>query len=239
MVDYEYIGDELDLFANARNWKSYLRDMISPHLGDTVLEVGAGIGGTTSVFASEAHSKWLCLEPDPQLANKLDDAINNHALPGCCEARVGTLNSLPDDEHFDSIIYIDVLEHIERDHEEFQHAATHLKDEGNLVILCPAHNFLFSPFDKSVGHFRRYNKSMFRKLNAKGVQPVRLVYLDSAGMAASLANKYLMKQSMPTRSQIEFWDSVIVPISRRLTDPLLFRTIGKSILGVWQRSAAN
>lgn len=237
MPDYEYVGDELDLFAKATNWKSYLFQQISPYLGRSVLEVGAGCGGTTKAFSTGQHDQWLCLEPDPSLEMQLKQAIENNKLPSFCESKVGVLNELDAGMLFDSILYIDVLEHIEDDHAEFQRIPGHLSAGGYAIILCPAHNFLFSPFDKSVGHFRRYNKSMFKTLTASQLSLVKLKYLDAVGMSASLANKYLMKQGLPTRRQVAFWDSVLVPLSRYLCDPCTFGMFGKSILGIWQKKA--
>ena len=54
MSDYDYVGTELDLFADARRWKCYLRRVIAPYLGPEVLEVGAGIGATTAALYNGA-----------------------------------------------------------------------------------------------------------------------------------------------------------------------------------------
>ena len=105
---------------------------------------------------------------------------------------------------------------------------------GNLIILVPAHNYLFSPFDKAIGHFRRYNKKMLKKAAPKNLVQKKLIYLDSFGLFASLANKLLLKQSYPTLKQIKFWDNYIVPISR-VMDKILFYSVGKTVVGIWQK----
>ena len=74
MTHEHYVGTELELFAHAVRWKSYLRRLITPYYGAEVLEVGAGIGGTTRVFHDEAVTHWVCLEPDPALAATLRGA---------------------------------------------------------------------------------------------------------------------------------------------------------------------
>ena len=125
-----------------------------------------------------------------------------------------------------------MLEHIEDDRLEFATAYEHLRPGGHLAILCPAHAYLLSPFDKAIGHFRRYDKKMYRALSAR--QPVRMEYLDSAGMLASLANKLLLKRPFPSKEQVLFWDARLVPVSR-VVDPLLAHSLGKSILGVWRK----
>jgi 2-polyprenyl-3-methyl-5-hydroxy-6-metoxy-1,4-benzoquinol methylase len=231
MTNYSYIGSELELFRAAKNWKDYYYHMIRRYLGPEVLEVGAGIGGTTKVLCRQPHERWLCLEPDAELIQgfKADAEI-----PGLCEIRQGTLADLPADQRFDAILYIDVLEHIEADQAEVQRAATYLKPGGVLIVLAPAHQWLFSPFDKSIGHYRRYNKAMLRQLTTSDLTVVSLKYLDSVGLLASLSNRWL-KQRMPTPSQIKLWDTWMVPISRRL-DPLVGYEIGKSIVGAWQKT---
>ena len=62
-----------------------------------------------------------------------------------------------------------------------------------------------------------------------------LFYLDSCGLLASVANRLLLSQSIPTTKQIGLWDSYMVPVSR-LTDPLIGFSIGKSLIGIWQRT---
>lgn len=226
-----YIGGELGLFKQARNWKSYYWGLISPYLGTKVLEVGAGIGANTALFCNSGYARWMCLEPDPTMGRELNVQIREGKLPSCCEAVVGTVADMPEAEKFDSIIYIDVLEHILDDKEEIQRALRLLSGDGYLIVLSPAHQFLFSPFDESIGHFRRYTRKSLRKIVPAKI--VTLRYLDAAGMALSLANRLLLKQAMPTLPQIQFWDKRVIPISR-IIDRLLSYRVGKSVLGIWQ-----
>jgi SAM-dependent methyltransferase len=231
MQTYSYVGSELELFRHARNWKEYYYRQIKAYLGESVLEVGAGMGGTTQVLCRQSHQRWLCLEPDPQLVEALEaDSV----LPPLCEVQQGTINALPQNELFDTIIYIDVLEHIEDDYSEVNQAKSHLKIGGNLVVLSPAHQWLFSPFDGAIGHYRRYNETMYRRLSKANLTLTRVKYLDSVGLLASFSNRWL-KQSMPTLGQIKLWDTWMVPVSR-LVDPIFRYKLGKSILGIWQRN---
>jgi 2-polyprenyl-3-methyl-5-hydroxy-6-metoxy-1,4-benzoquinol methylase len=140
-------------------------------------------------------------------------------------------------QKFDTIIYIDVLEHIENDREELKGAAAHLREGGRIIVLAPAHQWLFTPFDAAVGHFRRYDRPMLRNLSPVGLHLERLIYLDSLGLLLSLGNRILLKQAKPTKAQIHFWDRWVVPASRVL-DPCLLNSIGKSIVGVWRRPKA-
>ncbi|MBL8799291.1 MAG: class I SAM-dependent methyltransferase [Planctomycetia bacterium] len=234
MSSIAYVGSELELFAAAANWKAYLSRQLQGYLGDSVLEVGAGLGTTTLNLCRRPHRRWVCLEPDPAMTATLQAKRDAGELPACCEVRAGTLADLPTDERFDSIIYIDVLEHIEDDRGELQRAAEHLAPQGRIVVLAPAHQFLFSPFDQSIGHFRRYNRAMLQAAAPTGLACERQKYLDTVGLLASLGNRFVLGSGMPTPRQIWTWDKLMVPVSRFL-DPLLFFTLGKSILGVWRK----
>ena len=235
MPDSSYIGSELEIFKHAVKWKNYYGSLIKPYLGKDVLEVGAGIGATTEVLSSNEHTRWVCLEPDGLLVEEIVKKIKNGILPPICEPRVGDISCLGENEVFDSVLYIDVLEHIEDDRAQIEKAASHIRTDGHLIILAPAHQFLYTPFDQAIGHFRRYSRRALREVVAgTGLMPVSSKYLDSAGIAASLANKLLLRSAMPTKSQIVFWDKYLVSASR-LFDPISFFTVGKSILGIWKR----
>jgi SAM-dependent methyltransferase len=231
-AEFHYQGNELDVFAHAKAWKRYWATCLSPWIGGDVLEVGAGIGTNTALLLNATKTRsWLCLEPDPELASRLACAVGT--LP--CSTAIGTVQSLTD-RHFDTILYIDVLEHVEKDREELANAAQLLRPNGHLVVLSPAHNFLFSEFDTAIGHYRRYNRRSLMACSPDICSLTTMFYLDCAGMAASLVNRLLLRQSTPTVAQIRTWDRFLVPVSRIL-DPLIGHKLGKTIIAVWQRMA--
>jgi SAM-dependent methyltransferase len=236
MGDFRYIGSELELFAAATIWKAYFRGHLEPYLGEDVLEVGAGMGGTTKLLCPGGNrpGTWVCLEPDAELARSLDRAIAGGALPGRCRVVVGTLDQVPQDSRFDTVLYIDVLEHIADDRGELIRAAACLQPGGHLVVLGPAHPWLYSPFDAAIGHYRRYTRTSLRALTPQGLVLVRSRYLDSIGLLASLGNRLFLRRSVPDPGQIAFWDKVLVRCSR-LVDPLVRYALGKSVLSVWKR----
>lgn len=151
-----YPGDELALFAHATRWKRYWSRAVSPYLGARVLEVGAGIGTNTALLYSGNHKEWVCLEPDAKMVEVIRERQRARRIPASCEIRCGTLADIEDHRRFDTILYIDVLEHIEGDQHEVVQAAGRLAVHGRLVVLAPSYQWLFSPFDAAVGHCRRY-----------------------------------------------------------------------------------
>jgi hypothetical protein len=233
-TDRAYIGQELTIFAHAENWKKYYTSIIQPYFGKNVVEVGAGIGATTAVMCNGLQEQWICLEPDPVLRLEIDRLISDGKLPACCRTRSGFVSGIPLTERSDTFIYIDVLEHIEDDRAELETAAARLLPGGRLIVLSPAFNFLYSPFDRSIGHHRRYDKKMFNILTPSNCSVEKMIYLDSVGMATSLVNRLFLSQPMPTVDQIKFWDRSIIPIAK-LVDRFIGYGFGRSLLAIWKK----
>ena len=234
-IESQYIGNELELFSHAKNWKNYWEKKVVPFLGEHVLEVGAGLGTNTNDLLSLKPSikNWVCLEPDGELSKEIYSNVDEK-YHSKISVETSYLAGYKPNMKFDSILYIDVIEHIEHDASEINLAKTFLKDGGHLIILVPAHNFLFSDFDKAIGHFRRYNKSMLKNAVGNDLKLDKLMYLDSVGMCASMVNKLFLKQSYPTIKQIKFWDNYIVKTSL-ISDTVFMNKIGKTLLGVWRK----
>ena len=234
MQEIVYQGNELQLFQHATVWKNYFGSFIKPYLKGNILEVGAGIGSTTLQLCDGSQTEWICLEPDPVLFSQLEKNISTGTLPSCCNAIKGVITDLSPEKKFNAVIYIDVIEHIENDVAELRRVQDYLAPGGYLIILVPAHQFVYNQFDKSIGHYRRYNKKMLRKAVPQSLQLKRIIYLDSVGLLASIANKYSLKQNYPTMKQISFWDKVMVRISK-FTDFLINYQTGKSLIAIWQK----
>jgi SAM-dependent methyltransferase len=231
--DFAYVGSELDLFAVVHNWKAYWVSEIRPFLRGDVLEIGAGIGSNTQLLSAGAVGRWVCLEPDRNLLAGLESRLADFRGGPLYESICGTLNSLQG-QLFDTLVYVDVLEHIENDREQLRAAASHLRPGGRIIVLSPAHQWLYTPFDAAIGHFRRYNRPMLQAISPSGMRLERMRYLDSIGLFASSANRLFLQQSMPTSAQLHFWDSFIIPISR-VVDKLICYSAGKTIIAIWQK----
>ena len=230
---YDYIGNELTLFAAATHWADYLAAQVGPHVGGSVFEVGAGLGARTRLLCGRA-TRWVALEPDRAMGAALQAQVRDASLPRHVEAHVGTLRDLPEGEQADAVIYLDVLEHIEDDREELALAAERLRPGGRLVVLAPAHAWLYTAFDRAIGHHRRYTLRSLEAIGPRSLRVRQRRMLDSVGMLASIANRFLLRSAMPSAAQIRVWDRAMVPVSRRL-DRLLGYRLGKSALMVWQR----
>ena len=227
-----YVGNELATFAHATNFHDYYLRLFGPYLRGDVLEVGAGLGTfTRGILARNPGSLTAC-EPDEAMAQSLAGIA-----PGRVHLVVGGLRDIPSERGpFDAVVYVDVLEHIEDDRAEVLHAASRLKPGGVLIIGGPAHQWLYSPFDKAIGHYRRYDRASINKL-LSGSELLRLElfrYIDSLGVALSLGNRWLGRQASPTSSQIKFWNDWVLPMSKRI-DPWLGYQLGKSFVAIARR----
>ncbi len=234
-MSYHYVGAELEIFASASNWKTYIAYSITRFVSGRVLEVGAGIGANTAYLQNNRVCEWTCLEPDINLAGRIEERLTHAQLPQSCRLVNGTIASFCGSARFDTILYIDVLEHIADDRDELARAAQLLSPEGRLVVLAPAHQFLFSPFDAAIGHYRRYNRTMLRALTPAGCCVEMTMLLDSAGLFASFANWVLLSEPLPSKRQIAIWDRLLVPVSRVL-DRATAHRFGKTVVAVWRKA---
>lgn len=204
---------------------------MTPFMDGDILEVGAGIGETTKCLYDSKVTSWTWLEPDKTMFKTLlkKKVDFSHPIHNCIN---GTINDIKN-HSFDTILYIDVLEHIKDDSLELDRARRLLRPNGKIVVLSPAHNFLYSDFDCNIGHFRRYNLKSLKALENSSMEISHCEYLDSIGLCLNLANRILLRQTLPSLGQIRFWDGIIVPLSKIL-DPILGRKLGKSILAVYE-----
>src|SRR5271167_3341244 len=99
--EYHYVGGELELFERAVNWKAYFRSRISRYLVGRVLEVGAGLGGTTRLLCDGRQQAWTALEPSADLRLQFQQRLQKQPLPLPIELLPGTTADLQGRRRFD------------------------------------------------------------------------------------------------------------------------------------------
>jgi SAM-dependent methyltransferase len=229
-----YPGSELPLFLEAHRFHQYYVELFGQWISGNVLEVGAGYGAMTRRLLECKPQRLTACEPDSELAAGLRVRFGTGV-----DIVTGGLADVPSTAGpFDAIVYVDVLEHISDDRDEVRRAAAQLKPGGVLIVGGPVHAWLYSRFDAAIGHWRRYNRRSVEALvEASGLLRLeRFRYFDSIGMALSLGNRHLTRQDTPSRGQIRFWNSVILPMSR-LVDRMLGYRVGKSFVAVARQSS--
>ena len=225
----KYPGAELDNFDRAVIWRKYIFLQIKKFINGNVLEVGAGIGSFTSNYKDIPNQITLS-EVDKENLSKIKDKFKNTNFNFTSEI---TKNI---DKKFDTIMYLNVLEHIKDDNEEISNAFKKLNPKGYLIILVPAHNKLYSKFDKAIGHYRRYEIEFFKKIKINDSKLINLSYLDSPGYFLYYLNKIFFKEEVyPSKLKIFIWDKFFTPITYFL-DKILMYKFGKNILYIIQKS---
>ena len=227
MKQVQYSGFELDHFDSAINFRHYQLHLIKKYLNDNFLEVGAGKGGFAIVYKKLLKNITL-LEPDKILFKILKKKIKDKNI--LIENR--SIKNLK--TKYSTIIYFDVLEHIKNDLLEVKTAAKKLKPGGYLIFSVPAYQIFYSEFDKSVGHFKRYNKKDFRTLSKKsGLEIEKIFYYDSIGFLFLIFNKIFSLGSANLKLKIGLWN-LLIPISK-IIDLLTFHKFGKSLICIFKK----
>jgi SAM-dependent methyltransferase len=229
-----YFGRDLEAMSFASNYHKWILDEITPFLGENLAEVGAGTGNFTDLLLKSHGGNLVCFEPSSNMFPILSRRFKDHARVTVIQDYFGN-RALDYAEKLDSIIYINVLEHIEDDHNELTHAHACLKNQGTLVIFVPALSWLYSPLDESVGHFRRYHKSTLVNLvDATGFKIEQVRYFDLVGILPWYVAFVLLKRGITGRD-VNSYDKLVVPIVRRL-EALIAPPIGKNLLLVARKS---
>ena len=205
-----------------------------PYNGN-LLDFGAGIGTLATLFKTIKGIKPKCLEIDPSLKHILVDRGFK------CYDNIQQI-----DELFDGVYTSNVLEHIEDDVDTLQKIRSVMKPQSNLVVYVPAFQCLYSSWDNSVGHYRRYNKKeLLFKLDAAGFDVTKIIYVDTLGFFASfLARIFGYKKSAKVKGEkkanyhvadtrvLILYDRLFYRVSR-VFDFIGFRYFfGKNILAV-------
>lgn len=229
--EFKYTGSELEIFERAINWKAYYYELSSKFLqnNESVLEVGAGIGGLTKIYLRNSiYDKWTCIEPDKKNYKKLKNNLEIYSKKNNLEIINSSIEEyLKVSKKFDLIILADVLEHLQNDKEILFELYKILNSKGRIIMFIPACQYLYSRFDREIGHFRRYSFETLENIVPKNSKILIMKYIDSFGFFASLTNKLILKSASPSLKQILFWDRLI-PISKKL-DSFLSYKFGKNI----------
>ena len=225
-----YPGKELELFDKASFWRNYLYLYVKKFIGKKILEVGAGIGSFTEIYKKN-NAEITLSEIDKSNYDLLKKKFNS-------DNNIKVENKLVEEfnNSFDTIIYMSVLEHIEDDYKEIEKALSKLDTNGHLIICVPAHNYMYSNFDKEIGHFRRYEIDFFNNLKLKNSKSIKCYFLDSMGHLIYFINKLIFsKEVYPSKIKIFIWDKIFIPLTFFL-DFLTFYKFGKNIICIIKKT---
>ena len=222
---------ELEFFDEAKNWRKYQFENVLKYINFSVLEVGPGTGNNVQYYRDKA-SEITLLEINKHMANSLKFKFEE-------DKKVMVQNSdiYSQERKFDTILYMDVLEHIEDDEKEINRALEQLKPGGNIVFFVPAYQFLYSDFDKAIGHVKRYDKHFFLTFEEdKKISIIALKYFDSIGFFIAVLNKIFNKNTKETIGLgIKIWDKLI--FFSKIMDLIFLNKFGKSLFCVIKKNS--
>lgn len=222
----------LAALAEAPRYYAWLHDLLRPFVGQRVLDVGCGLGSLVPLYADadlavamdvdaflvrEARARWGHLSHVSFLQGDI------------CDARtVDRLRSVVD--AFDTVLMVNVLEHLIDDRQGLRHAVAALADNGFALIYAPAHPWLLGRLDQGLGHRRRYTRRRLEGLAAAcGLRVVMCRPVNTLGLFGWAVDNYLARYAVIPLWQVKLFD-LAVPTWRRVED--LLRRVWPSLPGL-------
>ena len=225
----KYPGKELEIFDKATFWRKYVYALTKKQFKDNFLEVGAGIGSFTSNYFGNFKNIILC-DLDKENIEVLQKKFSQNKNITVVDKKINELEG-----KFNTIIYLNVLEHIKDDIDEINFAINKLNSGGHLIILVPAHQKLYTKFDESIGHYKRYNLNFFKENKFANVNIIKLIFLDFLGYILYFFNKIFFKEEIyPSKFKIFIWDKIFTPITI-IFDYITRYKFGKNIMCVYKK----
>ena len=236
----QYAADDLETMSEAKRYQSHVFELLRPHVGSNVLEVGCGIG-TTSLRLAEIAERLVCIEPNLNCVSRARAALDGHPkislkichLEECDRAEMVR-------ERFDTIVCVNVLEHIEDDVKAlalFREVVA--GTNGKALIFVPAVQRIYGPHDAALGHHRRYSRrSLTAAFTAAGLVTESIRYTNPIGLLGWMYNLYVSGNTEHTSGQVRLFDRLVapwaLPLERVVTPP-----IGLSLFAVGRARTAR
>ncbi len=200
----------LKQLSEINRYNRWIYDQFAAALGPRILEVGSGTGnitqfllaGNQTVVATDVLPKYR-----QELATRFADKPN-------LQIRSFDLDRAAPKEFiaqpFDTVVCLNVLEHIEDDLFALRQMREALTVGGQLALLVPAHQFLFGAFDEAVGHFRRYSKKALRtRLQEAGFTVQSLKFFNIAATLPWFINGRLLRRAYLPNEQVNLANNLV------------------------------
>jgi SAM-dependent methyltransferase len=210
---------------------------VEPHLGRRILEIGCGIGNFTE-FMKSADRHILGIDIDGNCVKAHQERFAD--VP---EIEARQLDALGTDIRVarafqpDTIVCLNVLEHI-ADDAAFLRSIWHILEPGGKVcLIVPAFEALRGPIDELLGHYRRYTLGGFRILaTSTGFQIEDAHYMNLVGFVGWWVNAKILRRQAQSRSQVAVFDQMIVPLASWM-ERLIHPPVGQNVFAILQKAA--
>jgi glycosyltransferase involved in cell wall biosynthesis len=229
--------DILDAFAGAPNFNRWMADTIRPYVGKRVLEIGAGMGNLTRQLLP-GRKRYVATDIDHDHLDRLSNRLSHRP-----NLEIAELNAAYPENHepfqgqMDTVICLNVLEHIEDDLGALQNIRSMLEDGGRAVILVPSGQSIYNSLDEELGHFRRYSEEQLReRMTAAGFEVETVLRFNRASRPGWWLNGTVLKRRTISRMQLKNFDR-LVWILRRVDAHLPWPQT--SVIGIGRRVAGD
>ena len=208
--------DILDAFAEAPKFNRWMADTIQPHVGKKVLEIGAGIGNLTKVLIAK-RSRYVATDLDSEHLERLRSRLSHRPRLETSlldASKAGDFAALAG--QMDTVVCLNVLEHIEDDLGTLQNIRSALEPGGRAIILVPEGMSVYGTLDEELGHFRRYSEEQLRqRMTEAGFTVEAMIRFNRAARPGWWLNGRILKRRTISRFQLKNYNR-LVPVIRRL-----------------------
>jgi 2-polyprenyl-3-methyl-5-hydroxy-6-metoxy-1,4-benzoquinol methylase len=223
----------LKQLAELDHYNHWIYENISRALGRRVLEVGSGTGNITQFLCSDGR-EVMATDVVPSYRNELERLFGSR--PNVHVEKFDLTAKAPDAfvaDPFDSVVCLNVLEHIEDDLFALAQMRDSLTPGGKLALLVPAHRILYGVFDRAVGHFRRYEKrELADRLERTGFAVREMKFFNLLAVLPWLINGRLLKRDYIPAGQANLANR-LVPLLK--LERLIGPPCGLSLIAIAQK----
>ena len=239
VAQISYEGTDLESMSFALNYHRWILELFAPYMGSRLVEVGAGTGSFSELILERKPESLTLVEPSREMFAILDRRAREWAATADVETRNDVFAAVAEEvasrRRPDSIIYVNVLEHVPDDEGELRAVHRALAPGGRVFIFVPAFKWLYGGFDRRVAHVRRYTRPELEgKCAAAGFRVLKSVYFDLAGVAPWWIKYRLLKSDSMEPGLVKLYDRCFVPlvkVAERVVPPPL----GKNVLLVAEK----
>lgn len=236
----EYEGSDLEATAFAVNYHRWILHVLRPYLGKHVVEVGAGTGSFSRMILETGPESLVLVEPSARMHRILAEglaSLDASQRPKTFQATFReSLDKVRDLCTPDSVVYINVLEHIEDDAGELKAIHDVLAPGGRVLIFVPAVKWLMSGLDRELGHFRRYSASDLEEKCRDAGFDIRLsMYFDALGVVPWWFMHRVLRLRQLQPASVRFYDKFVVPIGQ-WAEGFVSPPIGKNLIMVGEKA---
>ena len=233
-----YVGKDLEAMSFAVNYHNWILEEFRPFLGKNIVEVGAGTGSFSELLLEGKPEILNLVEPSEMfeyLEQNLSQVKSDTKTYFYQAIFTEVCETIAKQNKPDSIIYVNVMEHIEDDAAELNAIYKTLKPGGRCFIFVPALMSLYGEFDRKIGHFRRYRKEeLEEKCAAAKFKIIKSKYFDFAGILPWYVKYKLLKSDSLESGAVNTYDKFVVPLISRFESYVKF-PVGKNILMIAEK----